>query len=134
MTRYLVTYAATLVAFLAIDFVWLGFVAKNFYKDQLGHMMLERPLLGIALVFYLLYALGIVVFAVTPGLREGSWRTAALMGGLLGLVAYGTYDLTNFATLKTWPVAMTFVDMAWGMVLTAATASAGYYAATLFEG
>jgi uncharacterized membrane protein len=133
MTRYLVTYAATLIAFLAIDFVWLGYIATKFYKDQLGHMMLEKPLLGVAFGFYLLYTLGIVIFAVTPGLREGSWRTAAVLGALLGLVAYGTYDLTNLATLKGWPVTMTFVDMAWGVVLTAASASAGYYAGSHFD-
>ena len=133
MTKYLATYAATLIAFLAIDFVWLGFVATRFYKEQLGHMMLEKPLLGVAFAFYALYALGILVFAVMPGVRDDSWRTAALLGGLLGLVAYGTYDLTNFATLKGWPVTMTFVDMAWGMVLTAATATAGYYASTLIK-
>lgn len=133
MTKYLATYAATLIAFLAIDFVWLGFVATRFYKEQLGHMMLEKPLLGVAFAFYALYALGILVFAVMPGVRDDSWRTAALLGGLLGLVAYGTYDLTNFATLKGWPMTMTFVDMAWGMVLTAATATAGYYASTLIK-
>jgi uncharacterized membrane protein len=127
------TYGATLVAFLAIDFIWLGFIATRFYREQLGHMMLEKPLLGVAFGFYALYAVGIVVFAVMPGLRDDNWRTAALLGGLLGLVAYGTYDLTNFATLKGWPVTMTFVDMAWGMVLTAATATAGFYAGSYFE-
>jgi uncharacterized membrane protein len=133
MIRYLMTYGATLVAFLVIDFIWLGFVATRFYREQLGHMMLEKPLLGVAFAFYALYAVGIVVFAVMPALRDDSWRTAALLGALLGLVAYGTYDLTNFATLKGWPVTMTFVDMAWGMVLTAASATAGYYAASYFK-
>ena len=133
MTRYLMTYGATLVAFLAIDFIWLGFVATRFYREQLGHMMLEKPLLGVAFAFYALYALGIVVFAVMPAMRDDAWRTAALLGALLGLVAYGTYDLTNFATLKSWPVTMTFVDMAWGMVLTAASATAGFYAASYFD-
>jgi uncharacterized membrane protein len=133
MIRYLLTYGATLVAFLAVDFIWLGFVATRFYREQLGHMMLEKPLLGVAFAFYALYALGIVVLAVLPGLREDSWRTAALLGALLGLVAYGTYDLTNFSTLKGWPVMMTFVDMAWGTVLTAVAASAGYAAASFLK-
>ena len=133
MIRYLMTYGATLVAFLAIDFIWLGFVATRFYREQLGHMMLEKPLLGVAFAFYALYAVGIVVFAVMPAVREDSWRNAALLGALLGLVAYGTYDLTNLATLKGWPVTMTFVDMAWGMVLTAASATAGFYAASYFK-
>lgn len=133
MTKYLATYAATLIAFLAIDFVWLGIVATKFYRQQLGPMMLDKPLLGVAFLFYALYAVGIVVFAITPGLREGSWRTAALLGALLGLVAYGTYDLTNLATLKGWPTPISLVDMAWGMALTAAAATAGYHAAVWFD-
>ncbi|MEY3551795.1 MAG: hypothetical protein RL735_143 [Pseudomonadota bacterium] len=133
MTRYLATYGATLVAFLAIDFIWLGFVATKFYKDHLGHMMLDKPLLGVAFLFYLLYVVGIVVFAVLPGLREENWRTAAMLGALLGLVAYGTYDLTNLATLKGWPMTVTIVDMAWGVVLTAASATAGYFAGSYFD-
>lgn len=133
MIRTLMTYGVTLLAFLAIDFIWLGFIATKFYKEQLGPMMLEKPLLGVAFAFYALYALGIFVFAVMPALRDESWRTAALLGALLGLVAYGTYDLTNFATLKNWPVTMTFVDMAWGMVLTAATATVAYAAGSYFK-
>ena len=133
MIRYLLTYSATLVAFLAVDFIWLGFVATRFYREQLGQMMLDKPLLGVAFVFYALYAVGILVLAVLPGVREDNWRTAALLGALLGLVAYGTYDLTNLATLKGWPVTMTFVDMAWGAVLTAISATAGYYAASLLK-
>lgn len=134
MLRHLVIYAATLVAFLAIDFVWLGFVAREFYKNQLGALMLERPMLGVALAFYLVYAIGIVVLAVMPGVREDSWKTAAGLGALLGLVAYGTYDLTNLSTLKGWPVAMSVVDMIWGACLTAVAATAGYFAAQLTSG
>ncbi|MDB5641515.1 MAG: rane protein [Hyphomicrobiales bacterium] len=133
MIRYLLTYGATLVAFLAFDFVWLGFIATRFYREQLGPMMLEKPLLGVAFAFYAIYAIGIVVLAVLPGLREENWRTAAMLGALLGLVAYGTYDLTNFSTLKGWPIMMTFVDMAWGTVLTAIAATAGYFAASLLK-
>jgi uncharacterized membrane protein len=96
-------------------------------------MMLDKPLLGVAFLFYLLYVVGIVVFAVLPGLREENWRTAAMLGALLGLVAYGTYDLTNLATLKGWPMTVTIVDMAWGVVLTAASATAGYFAGSYFD-
>lgn len=128
MIQYVWTYVATLVAFLAIDLVWLGYVARNFYRNQLGTLMLDQPSLAIGLGFYLLFAVGIVVFAVTPGLREGSWRTTAVLGALLGLIAYGTYDLTNLATLRNWPVALSFVDMIWGSALTASAALAGYWA------
>jgi uncharacterized membrane protein len=132
MMRYVWTYGATLIAFLAIDLVWLGFIAKNFYRDQLGTLMLDRPSLAIGLGFYLLFAFGIVVFAVTPGLREGSWRTTLVLGALLGLIAYGTYDLTNLATLRNWPVTMSLVDMAWGSVLTASSALVGYVVGSYF--
>lgn len=127
MTKYLATYAATLFAFLAIDFVWLGFVATKFYKDQLGSMMLEKPNLGVAFVFYALYAAGMVLFAVMPGLEDRNWLKTAALGAALGLVAYGTYDLTNYATLKNWPLAMSLVDLAWGAVVTAAGATVGYF-------
>ncbi|MBX9739281.1 MAG: DUF2177 family protein [Beijerinckiaceae bacterium] len=132
MIQYLWAYGATLVAFLAIDLVWLGFIARNFYRDQLGNLMLDQPSLAIGLAFYMLFAVGIVVFAITPGLREGSWRTTLVLGALLGLIAYGTYDLTNLATLRNWPVMLSFVDMAWGSALTATSALVGYWAANAF--
>jgi uncharacterized membrane protein len=133
MFRYVVIYAATLAAFLAIDFVWLGFVATRFYRDQIGPMLLERPLFGVAFAFYALYAVGIVALAILPGVREADWRSAAVLGALLGLVAYGTYDLTNMSTLKGWSAAVTVVDMGWGAALTAAAATAGYIAAILMK-
>ena len=127
MTRILATYAATLIGFLIIDFIWLGFVATKFYKEYLGDMMLEKPQLGVAFLFYALYAAGIVLFAVMPGLEERSWSKAALLGAALGLVAYGTYDLTNYATLKNWPLTVTLVDLTWGTAVTAAGATIGYF-------
>ncbi len=127
MTRILATYAATLIGFLAIDFIWLGFIATKFYKDQLGEMMLDKPHMGVAFAFYALYAAGMVLFAVMPGLEARSWAKTALLGGALGLVAYGTYDLTNYATLKNWPLTMTLVDLGWGASVTAAGATIGYF-------
>ena len=132
MTRILATYAATLIGFLAIDFIWLGFVATKFYKEHLGEMMLEKPNLGVAFLFYALYAAGIVLFAVMPGLDEKSWTKAALLGAALGLVAYGTYDLTNYATLKNWPVTVTLVDLTWGTCVTALAATIGYFISARF--
>lgn len=120
------TYAATVAVFLALDFLWLGIVARGFYSAQLGHLMRENIGYGAAGGFYLAYAAGIVFFAVMPALAAESWGRAALNGALLGLLAYGTYDMTNIATLKDWPVAMSIVDMAWGTVLTGASAVAGY--------
>ena len=128
--QFFTTYIAGLVAFLVIDFIWLKYIALSFYREQIGHLMLDKPNLGIALLFYLLYVVGVVVLAVNPALEKGQWMTAALYGGLLGFVAYGTYDITNLATLKTWPPIVAVVDIIWGTVLTASVATIAYFATT----
>lgn len=126
MTKYLIAYGATMLVFFAIDFVWLGVVAKDFYRERLGALMLEQVNLPVAAVFYLIYIVGIVVFAISPALQGGSWKTALMLGGLFGFIAYGTYDVTNLATLRGWPVSVVIVDMAWGTVLTGVSATLGY--------
>ena len=126
MTKYLIAYGATMLVFFAIDFVWLGVVAKDFYRERLGALMLEQVNLPVAAVFYLIYIVGIVVFAISPALQGGSWKTALMLGGLFGFIAYGTYDVTNLATLRGWPVSVVIVDMAWGTVLTGVSAALGY--------
>ena len=126
MTKYLIAYGATMLVFFAIDFVWLGVVAKDFYRERLGALMLEQVNLPVAAVFYLIYIVGIVVFAVSPALQAGSWKTALMLGGLFGFIAYGTYDVTNLATLRGWPVSVVIVDMTWGTVLTGVSAALGY--------
>lgn len=123
-------YVTTLAAFLAVDAMWLGVVMKQRYAAWLGPLMLEQPKLLAAGLFYLLYVAGLLVFAVLPALRERSWRAAAWRAALLGLVSYGTYDLTNHATLKGWPLALTLTDLAWGAVLSCLAAMAGYAAAS----
>lgn len=120
-------YLFTLVPFLALDLLWLGVVARRFYAAQLGGLMRDRPDYAVAGGFYLLYVGGIVFFAVAPALAEGWWGRAAINGAVLGLLAYGTYDLTNLATLRNWPLAMSAVDIAWGGMLTAASALLGFY-------
>lgn len=127
--RYLKAYVGTLVAFLAVDSIWLGFIARDFYQDNIGHLMLDKPNFGAAAVFYLLYIGGIVFLAVRPGLAARRWQTAAVHGAVFGLIAYATYDLTNLATLRGWPVTMVVIDMAWGLALTAVAALGGYAAA-----
>ncbi len=124
---YLKAYALTLIVFLGLDALWLGLVARGFYASQLGQLMRDNVNFAAAGAFYLAYVAGIVFFAVAPALAEGSWRKAALHGVLLGLLAYGTYDMTNLATLRNWPVAMSVVDIAWGGVLTGTAALAGYW-------
>lgn len=127
MSRLLIAYASTLVTFLAIDALWLGVLMGSTYKSYLGELMLSQPKLIPAAIFYLLYAVGLVVFAIMPALRQGDWRHAALMGALLGLVAYATYDLSNLATLRGWPLPLTLIDIAWGTVLSSIAASVGFY-------
>lgn len=122
-------YLISFGVFLAIDAVWLMTMSSRFYQPKLGALMAERPNLAVALVFYLVYVVGVLVLAVMPGLDAGSVGKAALYGALLGLVAYGTYDITNLSTIRDWPVIVTVVDLIWGTTLTAAVATAGYYAA-----
>jgi uncharacterized membrane protein len=129
MRRYIVAYLAAIVVTVAMDFVWLSLAGARLYRPYLGDMLLDQPVLWAAAAFYLMYGVGIVVLAVAPALAGGDWTRAALLGAVLGIVAYGTYDFTNQATLKSWSTVITVCDMAWGSLLTAAAASAGYAAA-----
>ena len=119
--RHLITYAATFAIFAVLDLIWLGLVAKDLYRSQLSGLMAERLNLPAAAAFYLLYALGLSLFVVAPALQSGTWKAACLWGALFGLVAYATYDLTNLATLRGWPVALSLIDMLWGAAVSAAT-------------
>lgn len=126
MRTYLVAYLATAAVFFGLDYLWLSRIAIGFYRSQIGEILRDRPNFTAAGLFYLFYVAGIVWFAVLPGVQKGSLTTAAASGALLGLIAYGTYDMTNLATLKAWSLPVSLVDMAWGAVLTAAAAAAGY--------
>jgi uncharacterized membrane protein len=126
---YLKLYFATLVAFFAIDLVWLGVVARTFYRKHLGFIMAPSPNWLAAIPFYLLFVVGVLVFAVLPGLQANSIRSTVWRAALFGLIAYATYDLTNLATLKDWPLLVTVVDLAWGTVLSTAVGVAGFLAA-----
>ncbi len=126
MTRLLVAYAATLIVFCCADFIWLGWIAKGYYQSQLAGLLLAQPNWAAAVIFYALYAAGIVLFCIWPALEAAALGKAALLGALLGALAYATYDLSNLATLKGWPVALSLVDIAWGAFATALAASAGY--------
>ncbi len=114
---YLKLYGITLMAFFAIDMLWLGLVARGFYRNQLGFLLSDKPNWYAAIVFYLLFIAGLLVFAVVPGLQAQSWTKAVGLAALYGLITYATYDLTNLATVKNWPWIVTVVDMAWGGVL-----------------
>ena len=129
MLVHVVAYLATAFVFLVLDFLWLTRVASGFYRERLGGLLLEQPNFAAAGAFYVIYVAGIVYFAVSPALQAGSWTTALMAGAVLGLVAYGTYDLSNLATLRNWSLTLTIVDMIWGAALTAIAATAGYQAA-----
>lgn len=126
MTRLFLAYAGALLTFVALDFLWLGFVARGFYQAQIGPLLLPRPNWAPAALLYVAYAAAIVFFAIAPAQDEGSLARALLTGALFGLVVYGTYDLTNLATLRGWTVGMAVADALWGGVVTAAAAGAGF--------
>ncbi|HRF28334.1 MAG TPA: DUF2177 family protein [Candidatus Saccharibacteria bacterium] len=101
-----------------IDGIWLGVIAKQLYRSELGKLLLEKPNMVAAVAFYVIYVVGILMFAVNPALEKDSWQYALGYGALFGFVAYATYDLTNLATLKDWPVKIVIIDMIWGALLT----------------
>jgi uncharacterized membrane protein len=134
MTTHAVAYFATLVVFLLADMLWLGTMVNRIYRPALGDILSASVNFPPALVFYLVYPIGLVIFAVMPGLRSGSVATAATYGALFGFFTYATYDLSNYATLRNWTLQVTIVDIAWGTVLGAIAAAAGCLAAARFGG
>jgi uncharacterized membrane protein len=128
MATYLKLYLIMLLAFFAIDMVWLGLVARTLYRKYLGFIMAPTVNWLAAGLFYLLFILGVLVFVVLPGLEENSLKTTLLRGALFGLITYATYDLTNLATLKDWPLTITVVDMIWGTVLSVLVGMVGFLA------
>ncbi|MGI9421400.1 MAG: DUF2177 family protein [Geminicoccaceae bacterium] len=133
MKAFLAAWGVTAILFLVIDAIWLGLIATSFYRRALGDLMLDQPKLQIAALFYIGYTFAIVLLAAAPAARAGSLTQALVYGAVLGLAAYGTYDITNMSTLKNWPVTMSLVDMAWGTLLTAAAAAAGFAAFRYFS-
>lgn len=127
-------YGICVVAFFAIDFVWLSTATSRIYQPYLGDLLSPQPRLGVAAGFYLLYVVGIVALAVVPGLQEGSMAGALWRGALFGFLAYATYDLTNLATIRDWPWQVSAIDMVWGTVLNTAVAAVGYWAGDRFLG
>ena len=115
-----------LPVFFAIDMVWLAVVAKNFYQKQIGFLMKPDINWLAAIIFYLLFITGLIIFVITPAMVKQSWVHALLYGALFGLVSYATYDLTNLATVKDWPLLVTVVDLVWGSVLAASVSVITY--------
>jgi len=127
MRNAIIAYVACTVVLFAMDFAWLSMAVPNLYKPRLGALLMEQPNMPVAAGFYLLYVIGVVALCVMPALDQGNWVRAAWSGALLGLVAYGTYDMTNLATLNGWSGVVSVADMVWGTVLTGVSATAGYF-------
>jgi uncharacterized membrane protein len=127
--QFLKLYLMTLIIFFLVDIVWLGVISKKLYKEYLGHLMGPVNWTA-ALIFYALFIAGLVFFVITPAIEKESLVYAITVGAFFGLITYGTYDLTNLATLKDWPITITIIDLIWGTFLNGATAGITYYVAT----
>ena len=124
MLKYAGTYLAVFLTMVVIDMIWLGVIAKSMYADAMGTLMNPSPNLWAAAAFYLLFPLGLLIFAVLPQADSPLWK-AALMGAMFGFFAYATYDLTNLAVIRDWPLGLTFIDLAWGTMVSGIAAGAG---------
>lgn len=119
--------AVAAVTFVAIDAVWLGVIARGLYRSHLGTMLREQPQMVAAASFYILYILALVFFVIQPAIEKSSWQYALFAGAFFGLVAYATYDLTNLATLKNWPLKITLIDLAWGACISGIVSLTAYH-------
>lgn len=132
ITQYILIYLASVVAFFAIDMTWLVVIARSFYKTQLGSLMTDNIIWPVAIGFYLLFLVGLLIFAVIPAVNAKDFMYALIYGALFGFFTYMTYDLTNWSTLRDWPGMLSLVDIAWGTILSAAVASITYWVAVTF--
>lgn len=125
--KLLLAYLLTAVVFFAIDLTWLGWVAKDLYRKHLGGFLSDQVNWTAAFIFYALFIVGIFIFAILPAAEKNSLQHAVIYGALFGFFTYATYDLTNLATLKNWPLPIVFIDIIWGSILTGTVAAAGYW-------
>ncbi len=132
IAQYIIVYLISVPVFFTIDMVWLGIVARTFYRAQIGHLLADVPVWPVAISFYLLFLVGLSFFVIIPAVEAKSASHAILYGALFGFFTYMTYDLTNWATLKDWPALVSFVDIAWGTALSAAVAGITYHLASYF--
>ncbi|SMQ85614.1 Uncharacterized membrane protein [Devosia lucknowensis] len=129
----LAAYGGTALVFFGLDMLWLTVLGIGFYRQEIGALLMDQPNLVPAAVFYLFYIAGIVGFAVIPAVNANSWIWALVAGVALGLLAYGTYDMTNLSTLKGWTLKISIIDLVWGGFLSGASALAGYWAVKLTQ-
>lgn len=127
LSKLIISYFLTTLVFLFIDLLWLGIIAKDFYGRHLANFLSPQVNWVAAIIFYLIFIVGIFIFGIMPAVEKQSWIHAVIFGGLFGFFAYATYDLTNMATLKDWPLIIVFVDIIWGFVLSASVSVSGYF-------
>ncbi|HEY9118062.1 MAG TPA: DUF2177 family protein [Roseivirga sp.] len=127
--KIIYAYLLTAIVFFAIDLLWLGLIAKGLYNRYLGSFLAEQVNWTAAIIFYLLFIIGIFIFVILPAIDQQSYMKALIYGALFGFFTYATYDLTNLATLKNWPLQIVFIDIIWGSFLTASVSISGYYIA-----
>ena len=127
ITKILISYVLTSIVFFVVDMLWLGIIAKGIYRNYLGNFLSDEVNWLAAIIFYLIFIAGIMFFAVYPAAHKESFVNAIVLGALFGFFTYATYDLTNYATLKDWPIQMVFIYIAWGAFLSAVVSLSGYY-------
>jgi uncharacterized membrane protein len=132
ITSFIKIYLITVPIFFTIDMLWLGFLARNFYREQLGSLLRPEVNWFAAVTFYLMFIAGLIIFVISPALEKGSWTYAVIYGALFGLIAYATYDLTNLATMKDFPLKVALVDMIWGSILSASVSIVSYFISSRF--
>jgi uncharacterized membrane protein len=131
--NFLKIYAIAVPIFFLVDMLWLGVVAKGIYQKYIGHLMRPSPNWPVAIVFYLLFIIGLVIFVINPAIEKNSWTHALLYGAMFGFFTYMTFDLTNWAVLKDWPQTIVYIDIAWGIVLSTVVSLGTYFIYNLFK-
>ncbi len=123
-------YLITLPVFFIIDMIWLGLIAKNFYAKHIGFLMKTNINWTSAIIFYLVFIAGLIIFVIMPSMEKNSWVMALLLGAFFGFVTYATYDLTNLATIRDWPLLVTIIDLIWGTVLASSVSVVSFFIAS----
>ncbi len=132
-SKLLLSYILTFVVFFIIDMTWLGFIAKDVYRKHLAEFLSDQVNWTAAFIFYFLFIVGVFIFTIMPAVEKNSLTSAITLGALFGFFTYATYDLTNLATLKGWPLNIVFIDIIWGTILTAIVSTAGFYIVKYFQ-
>ncbi len=128
--KYVLLFLLTTLIFFAIDMIWLGAIARNFYREKLSFIFTGEVNWAAAIIFYFIYITGILYFVVVPGFGHHDWKTVLFNGAFLGFLCYATYDLTNMATIRQWPLTVVLADITWGTILTGSVSVLAFLAAS----